>query len=429
MIIRQNYLDQLIAYRDKPVIKIITGMRRCGKTAIMSLYNDFLLEDGVKPEHIINMSFEMMEFDDITDYRQMYALIKSKIPATGKTYLLLDEIQMIKGWEKAVDSLYAEGVADIYLTGSNSNLLSSEIATLLSGRYVIIKVLPLSFQEYLLFVLDRKQKEERQYNSLRRSLRKDMDQEDNIALDIKRYIRFGGLPTIPFLPQERSMVITYLEGVYNSVVVKDILANKVITNILGLKKIIRYVAGSTGKVLSPKLVSDYFLAKYGDESFSYANIATYIELLEKAYIFYPEDCYDLKQQAMVLDECKYYIADTGVRNTLLLFSDTGKGHNLETIVYFELLRRGYTVFWGKYGECELDFYAVRQEKKLCIQVAINLKDEKLWEKKMRDLEALPSEYKKIFISMNRAYKNQAQDIKFLNLADFLLKQTYEYEEM
>lgn len=218
MIIRQNYLDQLIAYRDKPVIKIITGMRRCGKSTIMALYKDYLL---------------------------------------------------------------GEGAADIYLTGSNSNLLSSEIATLLSGRYVTIKILPLSFQEYLLFVLERKQKEERQYNSLRRSLRKDMDQGNNIALDIKRYIRFGGLPTIPFLPQERSMVITYLEGVYNSVVVKDILTNNGITNIQALKKIIRYVAGSTGKVLNPKLVSDYFLTKYPDENFSYPIVARFTVFWDK----------------------------------------------------------------------------------------------------------------------------------------------------
>ena len=280
MIIRQNYLDQLIAYKDRPVIKIITGMRRCGKSTIMALYKDYLLSSGINPENIISMSLEMMEFDDITDYRQMYKLIKAKIPASGPTYLLLDEIQMIPGWEKAIDSLYAEGVADIYLTGSNSNLLSSEIATLLSGRYVIIKILPLSFQEYLLFVLERKQREEHQYNSLRRSLRKDLDQENNIALDIKRYIRFGGLPMIPFLPQERSMVITYLEGVYNSVVVKDILTNRGIDNIQALKKIIRYVASNTGKVLSPQIISEHFLNKYQSDSFAYKEVALYMELLD-----------------------------------------------------------------------------------------------------------------------------------------------------
>lgn len=428
MIIRQNYLDQLIAYKDRPVIKIITGMRRCGKSTIMALYKDYLLSSGINPENIISMSLEMMEFDDITDYRQMYKLIKAKIPASSPTYLLLDEIQMIPGWEKAIDSLYAEGVADIYLTGSNSNLLSSEIATLLSGRYVIIKILPLSFQEYLLFVLERKQREEHQYNSLRRSLRKDLDQENNIALDIKRYIRFGGLPMIPFLPQERSMVITYLEGVYNIVVVKDILTNRGIDNIQALKKIIRYVASNTGKVLSPQIISEYFLNKYQSDSFAYKEVALYMELLEKAYIFYPEDCYDLQQEAMLIDECRYYIADTGVRNTLLLFSDTGKGHNLETIVYFELLRRGYTVFWGKYGDCEIDFYAVRQERKICIQIAVNLKEEEIWKKKIQDLQTVPDCYQKYIIAMNRFYEEQIPSVKFINLPDFLLKQDYEFAE-
>ncbi len=428
MIIRQNYLDQLIAYRDKQVIKIITGMRRCGKSAIMALYRDYLLSEGIKPENIISISFEMMEFDDISDYKQMYDFIKKHIPATGQTYLLIDEIQMINGWEKAIDSLYAEGIVDIYLTGSNSNLLSSEIATLLSGRYVVIKIFPLSFQEYLLFVLERKQREERQYNSLRRSLRKDMDQEANIALDIKRYIRFGGLPTIPFLPQERSMIITYLEGVYNSVVVKDILTTNETTNVVALKKIIRYVASNTGKVLNPKIVSDYFMARYQDDSFSYKNISRYMELLEKAYIFYTEDCYDLQKQNIVLDECRYYIADTGVRNTLLLFSDTGKGHNLETIVYFELLRRGYTVFWGKFNDCEIDFYAVRKEQKICLQIAVNLKEQNTWGKKIQDLKKVPDCYQKYIISMNRSYSEELKGIKFLNLPEFLLKQDYEFAD-
>lgn len=293
---------------------------------------------------------------------------------------------------------------------------------------MIIKILPLSFQEYLLFVLERKQREEHQYNSLRRSLRKDLDQENNIALDIKRYIRFGGLPMIPFLPQERSMVITYLEGVYNSVVVKDILTNRGIDNIQALKKIIRYVASNTGKVLSPQIISEHFLNKYQSDSFAYKEVALYMELLEKAYIFYPEDCYDLQQEAMLIDECRYYIADTGVRNTLLLFSDTGKGHNLETIVYFELLRRGYTVFWGKYGDCEIDFYAVRQERKICIQIAVNLKEEEIWKKKIQDLQTVPDCYQKYIIAMNRFYEEQIPSVKFINLPDFLLKQDYEFAE-
>lgn len=427
MIIRQNYLDQLIAYKDRPVIKIITGMRRCGKSTIMALYKDYLLSSGINPENIISMSLEMMEFDDITDYRQMYKLIKAKIPASGPTYLLLDEIQMIPGWEKAIDSLYAEGVADIYLTGSNSNLLSSEIATLLSGRYVIIKILPLSFQEYLLFVLERKQREEHQYNSLRRSLRKDLDQENNIALDIKRYIRFGGLPMIPFLPQERSMVITYLEGVYNSVVVKDILTNRGIDNIQALKKIIRYVASNTGKVLSPQIISEHFLNKYQSDSFAYKEVALYMELLEKAYIFYPEDCYDLQQEAMLIDECRYYIATRECAIHCYCFPIQAKGIIWKLSFILNCCEGAILCSGANMATVRSIFMpSVRRERSVSKLPSILRK--KKFGRKIQDLQTVPDCYQKYIIAMNRFYEEEIPSVKFINLPDFLLKQDYEFAE-
>lgn len=427
MIIRQEYIDKLIAFKDKPIIKIITGMRRCGKSTIMALYKEYLLREEIAPENIINISFELMEFEEITDYKQMYALIKSKIPATGRTYILLDEIQMIKHWEKAIDSLFAEGVADIYLTGSNSELLSSEIATMLSGRYITIKVWPLSFREYLLFVLARQQKETRQYNSLKRVQRKEMNQENNIALDLKRYIRFGALPTISFLPQEREMVVAFLEGVYNSVIIKDILYSSDAVNIFGLKKIIRYVAKNTGKLLNPSMISQSFLEKYSDDSFKIDRIMNYINLLEKAFILYQEECYDIKAGEIEHDKFKYYLADTGIRNMVLLFSDTGKGHNLETIVYFELLRRGYTVFCGRYDDAEVDFYIVRDGKKKCIQVVINLKDEEAWQKKRSDLERMPEDCQKYIITMNKHFHSPNPKIQCVHFGAFLLHREYAFE--
>lgn len=427
MIIRQAYIDKLIAFRDQPIIKIITGMRRCGKSTIMALYKEYLLSEGVTPENIISIRFELMEFEDINDYKEMYAFIKSKIPATGRTYILLDEIQMIKCWEKAIDSLFAEDVADIYLTGSNSELLSSEIATMLSGRYITIKIWPLSFREYMLFVLARQQKETRQYNSLKRVQRKELNQENNIALDLKRYIRFGALPTIPFLPQEREMVMAFLEGVYHSVIIKDILYSSDAVNVVGLKKIIRYLARNTGQLLNPPMISQCFLEKYVDDRFKSNTIMNYINLLEKAFILYQAECYDIKTGEIEHDEFKYYLADTGIRNMVLLFSDTGKGHNLETIVYFELLRRGYTVFCGRYDDAEVDFYITRNGKKKCIQVVINLKEEEAWQKKLDDLKKMPEDCQKYVITMNKHFRSQDPKIQCINFGEFLLNQEYAFE--
>lgn len=421
MIIRQQYLDRLVAYRNKPVIKIITGMRRCGKSNIMTLFQNYLLEDDVPKENIIKMSFEMMEFDEIVDYRDLYKYIKSKLPNNGRSYLLLDEVQMVKNWEKAISSLYAEDAVDIYLTGSNSFLLSSDIATLLSGRYVMIKVFPLSFQEYLQFMLRHRQEEDHQYNSLRRMPRSFVNQEeDNLVSDLKRYIRYGGLPSIPFLPQDRGLVQEYLEGVYNSVIIKDVLMNRSICDITALKKVVRYVARNTGNIISPSIISNYLSFRYQNDNYEEATIFEYMLMLEKAYIFHKIDYFDIKTNEIIPNLNKYYLADSGIRNMVMSFSDAGKGHNLETIVYFELLRRGYEVFCGRYDNQEIDFYVARQEERKCLQVSVSLEDKEVRERKISALKAIPNNCEKIIISMDQNYEISSEGIIFMNFADFLL---------
>ncbi|MGE4587975.1 MAG: ATP-binding protein [Acidaminococcaceae bacterium] len=420
MITRQHYIDSLIAYRDKPIIKITAGMRRSGKSTIMAYFHNYLVQDGVPQKNIISISFETMEFDEAVGEQDLYELIKSKQPVQGKCYLLLDEVQMVKNWEKAISRLYEEDSFDIYLTVSNSFLKDSDCAISLAGRYVMINVLPLSFQEYLHFILCRRQEDDRQYNSLRRMSRKFMNQGENLELDLKRYVRYGGLPAMPFIPPQSRVAEEFLEGVYNSVIVKDVLINENIRDLNILQKIVRYLAQNTGKIISPAIVSSY-LDIYNPNGNHKEDIAAdYLLMLEKAYIFYKLCCFDIAKGTILPNLNKYYVVDTGIRNMILSFSDTGRGHNLETIVYFELLRRGYQVFCGQYDGTEIDFYAARQEERKCFQVIANLDDAEAGKQKITALANLPVSCEKVVITKDKGYRTTDKGIIFLNYADFLL---------
>ena len=391
-------------FKDNELIKVITGLRRCGKSTLMHLYKQYLLQNGVDDDHIIHINFELMAYDDIRDYRQLYGLIRGKIGGGGKYYLLLDEIQQVEHWEKAVNSLNVEPDidVDIYITGSNAYLLSSDISTLLSGRYVEIKMLPLSFKEFLLFD----------------HLPAAWNTEDKF----RQYLKYGCLPAVTTLPQEDATVNDFLLGIYNTVIVKDVVTRNRIKDVAMLEKIVRYVISNTGNIISSNKISGFLSAQEKGESVKSSTVNSYLDALEKAYIVYPVNRFDIKGKEQLQTLSKFYIADTGIRNALAGYSDGDMGHVLETVVYFELLRCGYQVFIGKWYNSEVDFLAIRQDTRKYYQVTLSMMDESVKARELAPLAAINDNYEKYILSMDKTYITNHEGIMFQNIIDFLLSE-------
>jgi len=404
MIPREQYMEQLRSFKDNKLIKIVTGLRRCGKSTLMQLFKQELLQNGVAADHIIDINFELMAFDEIRDYKQFYKLVRDKIPADGKCYLLLDEIQQVTSWEKAVNSLNVETDidADIYITGSNAHLLSSDISTLLSGRYVEIKMLPLSFKEFLLFP----------------HLPADMSVEDKF----RQYLKYGSLPAVTTLPQKDATVNEFLLGIYNTVIVKDVVARTNCKDVDLLGKIVRYVISNTGNIVSSNKISGFLSAQERGESIKSSTIASYLNTLEKAYIVYQANRFDIKGKEQLKTLSKFYVTDTGIRNMLMGYSDSDIGHVLETVVYFELLRRGYQVFIGKWYDSEVDFLAIRQDTRKYYQVTLSMMSENVKTRELAPLTAIHDNYEKYILSMDKSYITDHEGIRFQNIIDFLLSE-------
>ncbi len=401
MIARDQYLERLKAFRDNRLIKVITGIRRSGKSTLLELFKEYLIADGVPDENIIHINLELMRYDDIRDYKSFYQLVTEKIQNQSRYYLLLDEIQQVDRWEKAVNSLNVEFPVDIYITGSNAYLLSSEISTLLSGRYVEIKMLPLSFREFLEF----------------HHLPAEWSVEDRFW----QYLKFGSFPAVPTLPQDNTTVNDFLSGIYNTVIVKDVIARNQIKDIGLLEQIVKYVVANTGNFISANKISGYISSQSKGETTKTATVSNYLNMLEKAYIIYPVKRYDIKGKEQLKNLAKYYVVDTGIRNMLLGYSDGDFGHVLETVVYFELLRRGYQVFVGKWFETEVDFIAIRQEERKYYQVCLTLMDENVKKRELAPFRAIQDNYEKIILSMDRTYITDYEGIKFQNVIDFLME--------
>ena len=400
MISRDNYLERLKAFKDNRLIKVITGIRRCGKSTLLELFKEYLLSEGVNDDNIIHINLELMRYDDITDYKTFYKLITEKMDNTDRYYLLIDEIQQVDKWEKAINSINVELNVDIYITGSNAYLLSSEISTLLSGRYVEIKMLPLSFKEYL------------EFDHLPK----------NWTLDDKfnQYLKFGSLPAVPTLPQDNRTINEFLLGIYNTVIVKDVISRNNIKDIGLLEQIVKYVVANTGNIISANKISGYVSSQGRGETTKATTVSNYLDMLEKAYIIYPVKRYDIKGKEQLKNLAKYYVVDTGIRNMLMGYSDSDFGHILETIVYLELIRRGYQVFIGKWYELEVDFIAIKQDEKKYYQVCLTLMDEKVKERELAPLKAIPDNYEKTILSLDKTYITDYEGIKFKNIIDFLL---------
>ena len=399
MISRDNYLQRLKAFKDNKLIKVITGIRRCGKSTLLELFKEYLKGEGVSDDNIIHINLELMKYDDVRDYKTFYNLITEKIKNNDRCYLLIDEIQQVDKWEKAINSMNVEFNVDIYITGSNAYLLSSEISTLLSGRYVEIKMLPLSFKEYLEFD----------------HLPHDWTLEDKF----NQYLKFGSLPAVPTLPQDNTTINEFLLGIYNTVIVKDVISRNNIKDIGLLEQIVKYVVVNTGNIISANKISGYISSQGRGETTKATTVSNYLDMLEKAYIIYPVKRYDIKGKEQLKNLAKYYVVDTGIRNMLMGYSDSDFGHVLETIVYLELIRRGYQVFIGKWYELEVDFIAVKQDEKKYYQVCLSLMDEKVKERELAPLKAIPDNYEKTILSMDKSYITDHEGIKFQNIIDFL----------
>ncbi|MDY4213162.1 MAG: ATP-binding protein [Eubacteriales bacterium] len=386
---------------NNKLIKVITGVRRCGKSTLLEIFKEYLISEGVSADNIIHINLELMKYDEVRDYKTFYNLICDKIRNTDRYYLLIDEIQQVSKWEKAINSMNTEFNVDIYITGSNAYLLSSEISTLLSGRYVEIKMLPLSFKEYLEFD----------------HLPKDWTLEDKF----NQYLKFGSLPAVATIPQDNTTVNEFLLGIYNTVIVKDVIFRNKIKDIGLLEQIVKYVVANTGNIISASKISGYISSQVKGETTKATTVSNYLDMLEKAYIIYPVKRYDIKGKEQLKNLAKYYVVDTGIRNMLMGYSDTDLGHIIETVVYFELIRRGYQVFIGKWYELEVDFIAVKQDSKKYYQVCLTLMDEKVKERELAPLKAIPDNYEKTIISMDKTYMTDYEGIKSENIIDFLME--------
>ena len=428
---RDIYLKKLIAFQDKEPIKVITGIRRSGKSKLLVLMINHLLEEGKNRNQIIEMHFEKMEFS-LMSYKEVYEYVKNKIIPNKRMYLFFDEIQRINGWENAINALRVEFDTDIYVTGSNAYLLSSEYSTYLAGRCVEIKMLPLSFKEFLYFY----DFEVKEVTNAFGKIKKDIIDKNGIHYSLKEafeaYLRFGGMPIIKDVGLNQEKAYMLLEGVYNTVITRDILERekrkdqKNINDVLLLKKIILFLSDNIGSNISFSSISNTlinegmldFKGKKGKTSTH--TIENYVNALTETYLFYEIKRFDIKGKEYLKTLGKYYISDIGIRNYLLGIRDRDRGHILENIVYFELLRRGYDVAIGKIDNKEINFIATNLNEKIYFQVTESLTNEETKQRELDPLMKVKDNYEKIILSLDEN-EEMFEGIKSINLINWLLK--------
>lgn len=406
LINRPQYLNQLIQNKDVDLVKIVTGIRRCGKSSLLDLFHKYLTENGVPDAHIIHMNMESLRFRDLTNYLFFYDYVSKRISPDGKTYLIFDELQAVEHWEKAIESFRLDFDVDIYITGSNAYLLSTEFSTLLSGRYVEIRMLPLSFREFLDFY----------------EFAPDVSMEEKF----QKYLQFGGMPILREYKFNEARSNQALEGIYSTVVLRDILQRNNGINQAMLQKIMLFLCSNIGSITSPNSIGNV-LANEGDiptvkaKNIAGKTVERYISMLRNAFVFFSVGRYDVKGKQLLKTLGKNYIIDLGFRNMLLGYRDADRGHILENIVFLELLRRDYRVYIGKIGETEIDFVAEKPNDKVYIQVTESMQSPETRERELRPLRMIPDNYEKIVLSMDRSFINSYDGIKSVNLIDWLLR--------
>lgn len=405
MVQRKEYLEQLISWKDEQVIKIVTGIRRCGKSTLLKQYQNWLIENGAAQEQIISVNLEELEYEELLDYKKLYQYIKERLVSGKVTYVFLDEIQKVPFFEKAVDSLYVKPDVDLYITGSNAYLLSGDLATLLTGRYVEIRMLPLSFREFLAMT------------------------GLEPGRGFEEYLRDGGMPYIAAMDRTEEKINTYLEGIYNTVIVKDIEDRQIrkendpskrkITDITLLKTIAKYLASVIGSPVSVRSITNYLNSN--GRKISPNTVGDYVEALTEAFIFYPAERFDIAGKQLLKAGRKMYMVDLGLRNHILPRRNYDLGFSLENIVYFELLRRGYRVAAGRAGDAEVDFVAKKHGVYEYFQVTADMTARETFEREMRPLEGIRDNYEKTVLTADRLTIGNYNGIKVRNLTDWLLE--------
>lgn len=433
---RDFYLNKLIAFKDTEPVKVVTGIRRCGKSSLLKLMIAWLKEQGISDDAIVEMNFESFAYKDMSA-DDVYAYVKERISKTGITYLFFDEIQGVPGWEEAINAFRVDFNCDIYVTGSNAYLLSSEYATYLSGRSVEIKMLPLSFKEFIEFNSLELREITTPLGTREKRVYDDNGQVYLLSDIFNLYLRFGGMPGIADVGFDQDRAMTLLDGIYNTVVVRDILEReqrrnqRQVTDSDLLQKIVRFLADNVGSNISASSIGNTLvnegLLDAGKRSGgrngtpSAHTVQAYIATLLEAYFFYEIKRFDIKGREFLRTLGKYYIVDIGLRNYLLGFRDRDTGHVLENVVYLELLRRGYDVAIGKIDRFEVDFIATKADEKLYIQVTESMRDEMVRERELRPLQKIQDNYKKLVLTLEPGIEREFGGIQVVNVVDWLIE--------
>lgn len=405
MIERTIYLTQLESWKDKQIIKVITGIRRCGKSTLLKQFQKRLLDAGIDDAQIISINFEDMDYEELLDYRKLYQYLKENIIENRKMYIFLDEIQKVTQYENVVDSLFINEAIDIYITGSNSYLFSGQLATNLRGRYIELSMLPLSFKEYF----DCKAKEKQAaFNS---------------------YMKTGGFPYLQHLNESDSQMDMYIEGIYHTVLLRDIeerlnrkykiSSNSNVTDVALLKSIAKYLSGVIGSPVSIRGITNYLISN--ERKVSPNTVSDYITALCDSYLYYPVNAMDISGKELLKSNKKYYIVDLGIRNYILPKKRYDLGYSIENIVYFELHRRGYEIYIGKNKNMEVDFIAKKNNEYTYIQVTASMVEESIFNREMKPLESIKDNYEKIVLTLDEYSAGNYNGIKVVNIIDWLLE--------
>lgn len=403
MIDRPLYMDKIMAYTDTPFVKILTGVRRCGKSTILKMIMERLkTERHIPDERIISCRYDSMEYVDLTA-KDMYDQLKSRLSTEGKTYLFLDEVQEIEGWERVVNSLASDFDVDLYVTGSNSRMMSSEIATYLTGRYISFRIFTLSFGEYLMF--------KRQYAPV-----------GDAKTELANYVRLGGFPATHLQAYSQEEVYTIVRDIYNSTIFSDIVRRNQIRKIDQLERIVKYTFNNVGNTSSAKSIADYLKSEH--RSLDNETVYNYLEKLEKAYLLHRCIRYDLQGRELLKTQEKFYLADVALRYSVLGYDADSVAASLENIVYLELCRRGYTVNVGKTDGGEIDFVAERQNERLYVQVTQEIRSEKTAKREYERLLEIRDNYPKYVLTTDAFAGGNYQGIRTMHIADFLLSTEY-----
>lgn len=402
MIYRPMYVDKIMRYTDAPFVKILTGIRRCGKSTILKMIIEELKKRGVSEEQIVSYRFDSMEYEDMTA-KEMFSELKSRLCENKKTYLFLDEVQEIKHWEKAVNSLASDYDTDIYVTGSNSRMMSSEIETYLTGRYVAFRIYTLSFAEYMTF--------KKEYSDVK-------EPREELA----EYIRLGGFPATHLQRYSEDEIYTIVRDIYNSTIFSDIVKRNQVRKVDQLERIVKFAFDNVGKTFSAKSISDYL--KSERRMIDNETVYSYLEKLEGAYILHRCSRYDIQGKELLKTQEKFYIADTALRYSVLGYTQTSVAAMLENVVYLELRRRGYTVNIGKTPDGEIDFIAEKQSEKLYVQVTKEIKTSETEQREYSRLLEVRDNYPKYLLTADSFAGGNYEGIKTMHIADFLLSKDF-----